>query len=125
MEAATMRAIVMREIGAPSILELQTVAKPTPKVGEVLIRIKAFGLNRSEVFTRQGHSLGVVFPRILRIEAAGEVEAAPGATSYVGALLEDKRSARPLWWTGPPWADPCFAHKRFSHKRVLAKQTVD
>jgi NADPH:quinone reductase-like Zn-dependent oxidoreductase len=45
----------------------------------VLIRIKAFGLNRSELFTRRGLSLDVVFPRILGIEAVGLVEEAPRA----------------------------------------------
>ncbi len=44
----------------------------------MLIRIKAFGLNRSEMFTRQGHSPTVKFPRILGIEAAGVIEEAPG-----------------------------------------------
>lgn len=43
-----------------------------------LIRVKAFGLNRSEMFTRQGHSPNVKFPRILGIEAVGTVEDAPG-----------------------------------------------
>lgn len=49
---------------------------PTPQPGQVLIRIKAFGLNRSELFTRQGHS-PVQFPRILGIEATGIVASAP------------------------------------------------
>ena len=44
----------------------------------MLIRVKAFGLNRSELFTRQGHSPSVKFPRILGIEAVGLVEEAPG-----------------------------------------------
>ena len=44
----------------------------------MLIRIKAFGLNRSEMFTRQGHSPTVQFPRILGIEAAGIIEEALG-----------------------------------------------
>lgn len=51
---------------------------PTPKPGQVLIRIKAFGLSRSELFTRQGHS-PVQFPRILGIEATGIVASAPAA----------------------------------------------
>jgi NADPH:quinone reductase-like Zn-dependent oxidoreductase len=51
---------------------------PVPQPGWVLIRIKAFGLNRSELFTRRGHSPGVAFPRILGIEAAGIVESCPG-----------------------------------------------
>lgn len=44
----------------------------------MLIRVKAFGLNRSEMFTRQGHSPTVKFPRILGIEASGVIEEAPG-----------------------------------------------
>ena len=51
---------------------------PTPRPGWVLIRVKAFGLNRSELFTRQGHSPNVEFPRVLGIEAVGVVEEAPG-----------------------------------------------
>lgn len=39
----------------------------------MLIRIRAAGLNRSELFTRQGHSPSVKFPRVLGIEAVGEV----------------------------------------------------
>ena len=40
--------------------------------------MKAFGLNRSELFTRQGLSPNVILPRILGIEAVGVVEEAPG-----------------------------------------------
>jgi hypothetical protein len=39
--------------------------------------VQAFGLNRSEFFTHQGHSPNVPFPRVLGIEAVGEVVAAP------------------------------------------------
>jgi NADPH:quinone reductase-like Zn-dependent oxidoreductase len=49
-----------------------------PKAGQVLIKVKAFGLNRSELFTRQGHSPGIQFPRVLGLEAVGTVEEAPG-----------------------------------------------
>jgi len=87
MTAATMRAIVMHETGGPSVLKLQSLPRPTAKSGHVLIRIKAFGLNRSEVFTRQGHSPGVTFPRVLGIEAAGEVEDAPGAEFQKGDVV--------------------------------------
>ncbi|KAK4867869.1 hypothetical protein LT330_007528 [Penicillium expansum] len=74
MSFDTMRAIVMHEIGGPGVLKLQKVPKPIPTAGQVRIRIKSFGLNRSEVFTRQGHSPGVIFPRILGIEAAGLID---------------------------------------------------
>src|SRR5271155_3796141 len=53
-----MKAAVIYEPGGPEVLKLETIPVPKPKDDEVLIRVKAFGLNRSELFTRQGHSLG-------------------------------------------------------------------
>jgi NADPH:quinone reductase-like Zn-dependent oxidoreductase len=44
----------------------------------VLIEVKAFGLNRSELHTRLGLADGVTFPRVLGIEAAGIVAECPG-----------------------------------------------
>lgn len=53
----------------------------------MLIRVKAFGLNRSELFTRQGHSPGIQYPRILGIEATGLVEDAPGGEFQKGDVV--------------------------------------
>ncbi|MEX3963120.1 zinc-binding alcohol dehydrogenase family protein [Paraburkholderia sp. EG286B] len=74
----TMKAAVIHEPGGPEVLKLEQRPIPTPQRGEVLIRVKAFGLNRSEMFTRQGFSQSVKFPRVLGIEAVGTVEVAPG-----------------------------------------------
>jgi NADPH:quinone reductase-like Zn-dependent oxidoreductase len=52
-----------------------------------LIRVEAFGLNRSELFTRQGHSPGVRFPRVLGIEAVGTVAHAPGGEFESGQTV--------------------------------------
>lgn len=82
----TMNAAVIYEAGGPEALKIESRPVPTPKQGEVLIRVKAFGLNRSELFTRQGHSPGVQFPRILGIEAVGIVEEAPGGEFPKGAV---------------------------------------
>jgi NADPH:quinone reductase-like Zn-dependent oxidoreductase len=73
-----MRAAVLREPGGPEQLRLESVSIPAVNRDQVLIRVKAFGLNRSEMFTRQGHSPDVKLPRILGIEAVGTVEEAPG-----------------------------------------------
>jgi NADPH:quinone reductase-like Zn-dependent oxidoreductase len=72
-----MKAAVIHAPGAAEVLKLETRPVPAPKAGWVLIRVRAFGLNRSELFTRQGHSPNVQFPRILGIEAVGTVVAAP------------------------------------------------
>jgi NADPH:quinone reductase-like Zn-dependent oxidoreductase len=73
-----MKAAVIREAGGPDVLRIEERPIPVPRNGEVLIRVKAFGLNRSELFTRQGYSPSVKFPRVLGIEAVGRVAAAPG-----------------------------------------------
>jgi NADPH:quinone reductase-like Zn-dependent oxidoreductase len=82
-----MRAVVIRNAGGPEVLKIETLAIPKPKTGEVLIRVKAFGLNRSELFTRLGQSPGVKFPRVLGIEASGVVEEAPGGEFAPGTVV--------------------------------------
>ena len=82
-----MKAAVIREAGGPEVLKIESRAIPTPRSGEVLIRVKAFGLNRSELFTRQGHSPNVKFPRVLGIEAVGLVEEAPGNEFQKGDIV--------------------------------------
>ncbi|MCJ1418834.1 hypothetical protein MMC32_005185 [Xylographa parallela] len=73
-----MRAVVMHAPGGPDSLKVLSWPIPTPEKGQVLIRVRAFGLNRSEMLTRQGLTPGMSYPRILGIEAVGEVESAPG-----------------------------------------------
>jgi NADPH:quinone reductase-like Zn-dependent oxidoreductase len=82
-----MKAAVIRQPGGPEQLKIESVPEPVPKSGEVLIRVKAFGLNRSELFTRQGHSPSVTFPRILGIEAVGTVEECPSGEFQRGDVV--------------------------------------
>jgi NADPH:quinone reductase-like Zn-dependent oxidoreductase len=84
MTPATMRAVVLDAPGPADALHVREVAVPTPRVGEVLIRVAAFGLNRSELHTRMGLAEGVTFPRVLGIEATGTVAACPGGEYHVG-----------------------------------------
>ena len=74
----TMRAAVLHEPGGADALRLEARPVPGPEAGWILIEVKARGLNRSELFTRQGHSPNVSLPRILGIEAVGVVDSAPG-----------------------------------------------
>lgn len=84
---ATMQAVVLDAPGPPEVLQYGQVARPVPTAKQVLIRVRAFGLNRSELFTRQGHSPGVQLPRILGIEAVGTVAAAPGGQFQLGQTV--------------------------------------
>ena len=55
-------------------LRVVEVPTPEPPPGWVRIRVRAFGLNRSELHTRLGYAEGVVFPRVPGIEATGVVD---------------------------------------------------
>ncbi len=68
-----MKAWVIHEAGGPNQFQLEDLKKPDPREGWALIRIRAFGLNRSEWFTRIGDSPTVKFPRVLGIECVGEI----------------------------------------------------
>lgn len=47
------------------MLERKTIPDPKPSLGQVLIKIKAFGLNRAEAVTRMGGSFDAVkFPKV-------------------------------------------------------------
>lgn len=68
-----MKAVVVYEPGGPDKLIYTDVPTPEVKPGWSLVRIKGFGINHSEIFTRRGDSPSVRFPRILGIECVGTV----------------------------------------------------
>jgi NADPH:quinone reductase-like Zn-dependent oxidoreductase len=84
---STMKAAVVSSPGGPDVLKIETLPIPIPAPGQVLIRIKAFGLNRSELFTRRGDSPGVKFPRVLGIECVGIVSSCPSGELKEGDVV--------------------------------------
>jgi NADPH2:quinone reductase len=72
-----MKAAFIFEAGGPEQFQIMERPIPVPIYGQVLVKVKAFGLNRSELMTRKGLSPSVSFPRVLGIECVGEVEADP------------------------------------------------
>lgn len=91
-------AAVVHEPGPPEVLRLEQRPVPAAREGWIVVRIRAFGLNRSELITRAGGSGDAVrFPRVLGIEAVGEVvedpsgELPPGH-AFVAAMGEMGRA---------------------------------
>jgi NADPH2:quinone reductase len=66
---------------------VKDVPIPTPAPGWVLIRVEAFGLNRSELHFRSGVASTGSFPRIPGIEAVGTVVSAPGGEFPIGTKV--------------------------------------
>src|SRR3989339_333389 len=71
-----MKAVVLHHTGTPDVLKVSEVPLPLVKPGWVLMKVKAFGLNRSELTMREyeGNATYIQLPRILGIECVGEVE---------------------------------------------------
>lgn len=82
-----MKAAVLHSPGVPEQFRLEERPVPTPAAGQVLLRVRAFGLNRSELMTRKGLSPGVQFPRVLGIECVGEVVQDPSGKYQPGQQM--------------------------------------
>ena len=83
-----MKAIVAEKPGPPNVLKIKDIPIPEAKNGWVLVKVRGFGLNRSEMYSRQGHSGdAVTFPRILGIECVGEVVEAPNSDLKAGQKI--------------------------------------
>jgi NADPH:quinone reductase-like Zn-dependent oxidoreductase len=77
-ESPTMRAVVVSEPGGVDRLVVKDVPLPRARPGWVRIKVKAFGVNESEVTTRKGlSSPDVTLPRVPGIECVGLVDEAP------------------------------------------------
>ena len=94
-----MRAIVITEHGGPEVFAIRELPAPIPGDEEVLIRVRAFGLNHADTYMRSGvWSFGIP---VLGIEAAGIVEAdrsgrfAPGTAvvAIVGGMARTRNGS--------------------------------
>jgi NADPH:quinone reductase len=56
-----MRAIVIKRYGGPEQLAIEERPAPEPRSGHVVIEVKAFGLNRAEIYSAKGP--GVMSPK--------------------------------------------------------------
>jgi NADPH:quinone reductase-like Zn-dependent oxidoreductase len=72
-----MKAIILNFPGGAENFLFEERPIPNPKAGQVLVAVKGFGLNRSELMTRKGLSPTVTFPRVLGIECVGEIISDP------------------------------------------------
>jgi NADPH2:quinone reductase len=82
-----MKAVVLDAPGPVEALQLRELPDPVPEPGWVLIEVRAAGLNRSELHTRLGMAEGMIFPRVLGLEAAGVVLECPGGELEVGTQV--------------------------------------
>lgn len=81
-----MKAITVKQPGSTEQLQIVEQARPAPKDGELLIKVKAAAVNRTDIVNRES-STGYLDNPILGVEVAGTVEKA-------GAGVEMKAGTR-------------------------------
>ena len=82
-----MKAITVKQPGGAEQLQVVELEKPVPKAGELLIKVKATAVNRTDIFNRESSS-GYLDNPILGVEVAGIVEeAGAGAKTAVGSRV--------------------------------------
>ncbi|HEX8560216.1 MAG TPA: NADPH:quinone reductase [Pyrinomonadaceae bacterium] len=71
-----MKAIRVYEFGGPEVLRLEDVAEPRPAAGQVVVRVRAAGVNPVDTYIRSGaHAVRPALPYTPGLDAAGEVVA--------------------------------------------------
>jgi NADPH2:quinone reductase len=97
-----MKAIVLRETGGPERLKLVEMPDPEPRDGEVVLQVRAAGVNFADVLIRRGrYPQAPELPTVPGSEVAGEangrrVMALPQGGGYAEALAVDERLVVPL-----------------------------
>lgn len=91
-----MKAVVIREFGGPDVLRVEDVAEPTAGVREVIVEVKAAGVNPVDTYQRSGaQGYSPQLPFTPGIDAAGVVhtvgsevtEFSPGDLVWIGGSI--------------------------------------
>ena len=69
-----MKAIQVKHVGGPEVMELVEMSVPQPKANEAVLKIAASGVNFIDVYYREGRYKAVL-PFVLGQEASGDVVA--------------------------------------------------
>jgi NADPH:quinone reductase len=72
-----MRAVVMRQFGAPDVLHVEQVPTPKPDDGDVIVKVHAVSVNRTldVLVRRDGNNRNIKLPAVLGVDPYGVVVA--------------------------------------------------
>jgi NADPH2:quinone reductase len=108
-----MRAAIITRPGGPEVFEIRQVPTPAPAADQVLVRVRAAGLNRADILQRRG-----LYP-----PPPGTPQDIPGM-EFAGEIAEFGPEAR-LWQKGQRVfgiaAAGCYAEYLIAHERALAE----
>jgi len=108
-----MRAAIITRPGGPEVLEVREVPTPAPAADQVLVRVRAAGINRADILQRRGHYPAPPGARqdIPGMEFAGEV-------AELGPEARQWRNGQRVFGIA---AAGCYAEYLIAHERALAE----
>lgn len=109
-----MKVIEIREIGGPEVLQLAEYPRPTPGPEEILVRLKAAGVNPVDTkIRRRGPLIPNGLPAVLGCDGAGIVEA-------VGSAVTRFRPGDEVWFCDGGLGGPAgnYAEYRVLHQDI-------
>src|SRR5258706_13337576 len=111
-----MKAIRVHEFGGPSVLKLEEIPDPKPGPGEVLVRVRAAGVNPVDAYMHTGtYARKPPLPYTPGQDGAGEVEA-------VGAEVAGVKTGDRVYTAGAGHTPP--GRGTYRHLRILRPSTL-
>lgn len=96
LEYLQVKVVAMKEPGGVEVLEVRDVPSPNPEPGEVVVGVKAAGVNFMDIGVRRGQFwTDVPNPKVLGVEGAGEIVA-------VGKGVDGMREGQRVAWAYAP-----------------------
>ncbi|PYI18201.1 alcohol dehydrogenase zinc-binding domain protein [Aspergillus japonicus CBS 114.51] len=80
-----MKAIIIEQFGGPDTLVIKEIPRPEPQTGEVVIKVRAFGVNHAEMHMRKGQ--WAEWMPVSGIECVGTVVDCPGGEFAEGTAV--------------------------------------
>lgn len=85
-----MRAVVVRAFGDPDVMQVEESPTPSPGAGQVLVRLRATGVNPVDTYIRAGVGVRPSLPYTPGDDAAGEIEGLGSGTQATGLRIGDR-----------------------------------
>jgi NADPH:quinone reductase-like Zn-dependent oxidoreductase len=118
-----MRAVVVREFGPPDVMKLEDVPTPSPGPGQVLIRVRAVGVNPVDTYIRSGsYARKPPLPYTPGTDVGGTVEEVGADVTRV-APGDRSRSAVGRLKTTRNWPDR-WPNSRRSHSNCARCRSI-
>jgi NADPH2:quinone reductase len=113
-----MKAIIMTAVGGPEVLQLADLPAPAPGPCQILVRVKAAGVNPIDYKVRKSGAFGARSGTVLGFDAAGIVESTgPGVTDFA--------PGDPVFYS-PDWSLPgAYAEFNVVDARLAARMPAN